>query len=91
MPVRRACVLFGVPKSTLQDRMNGWVSHRTNPGSKPQLAPAEEKELSQFLVDVANAGYRKTRRHVITIAQNVARDQGRIMADKKVSRGWFQR
>ena len=91
MPVRRACVSFGVPRSTLQDRMNGWVTHGTNLGPKPYLAPAEEKELSQFLVDVANAGYGKTRSQVITIAQNVARDKGRITADKKVSHGWFRR
>ena len=91
MPVRRASVSFGVPRSTLQDRINGRVIHGTNPGPQPYLAPAEEQELSQFLVDVAEAGYGKTRSQVITIAQNVARDKGRIKADKKVSRGWFQR
>ena len=59
MPVRRACVVFGVPRSTLQDRVNGKVIHGTKPGPKPSTS--EETELSQFLIDVAEAGYGKTR------------------------------
>ena len=57
VPVRRAATQYGVPRSTLQDRVLGKVVHGRNPGPKPYLVPAEENELSQFLVDVAQVGY----------------------------------
>ena len=41
--------------------MSGKVVHGTNPGPKPFLTAVEEKELSSFLVDIAKAGYGKTR------------------------------
>ena len=55
LPRRKAAAQYGVPRTALQDRVRG-----KNPGPKPYLVPAEEKELLQFLVDVAHAGYGKT-------------------------------
>jgi hypothetical protein len=90
MPVRRAATQYGIPRTTLQDRVRGKVVHGKNPGPKPYLVAAEEKELSQFLVDVAQAGYGKTRRQVMTIAENVAREKGSLKPDRRISRGWFE-
>ena len=91
LPVRKAATQFGVPRTTLQDRVRGRVVHGKNPGPKPFLVPSEEKELSQFLVDVAQAGYGKTRRQVMTIAESVARDKGILEPGRRISRGWFER
>ena len=61
--------------------------HGKNPSPKPYLVPAEENELSQFLVDVAQAGYGKTRRQVMTIAESVACDKGVLKPGRRISRG----
>ena len=75
MPVKRAARLFGVPRSTLRDRVAGNVQHGTNPRPVPYLTNAEEAELAGFLVDVAKAGYGKSRRDIKWIAENVAREK----------------
>ena len=51
--VLRAAKEHGVPRQTLQDRISGRVVHGTKPGPKPYLTSVEEKELSDFLVDVS--------------------------------------
>ena len=73
MPVKRAARLFGVPRSTLRDRVAGNVKHGTNPGPTLYLTKCEETELASFLVDVAKAGYGKSRGEIKQIAENVAR------------------
>ena len=45
-------------------------------GPKPYLAAAEEEELLMFIVDVAKAGYGKTRRQIKAITENVATEKG---------------
>ena len=90
MPVLRAAKKHGVPKSTLHDRISGKVSHGDKPGPKPLLTAAEEGEFADFLVEVSQAGYGKTRREVRQIAGRVAVDKGK--RDKAmVSHGWFKR
>ena len=53
------------------------------------MSKAEETELSDFLVDVAKAGYGKSRKQIMSIAENVARDKGVLKKDKKVLHGWY--
>ena len=90
-PIYRAAKLHGVPRSTLHDRISGKVKHGTKPGPKPYLSNAEETELSNFLVDVAKAGYGKSRKQVIAIAESVAKDKGVLKKEKRISEGWYRR
>ena len=80
-----------MPQQTLGDRVSCKVVHGTKPGPKPFLTSVEEKELSNFLVDVAKAGYGKTRKQIMGLAESVAQDKGRMMGQKKISDGWFRR
>ena len=57
----RASRDFGVPRSTLHDRVSGRVVHGVKPGPKPYLDNAEEKELGSYLKHCAKVGYGKTR------------------------------
>ena len=57
-PISQAAEMHGVPKSTLHNRISGNVTHGDKPGPD-LLSPAEEEELSNFLVEVAQAGYGK--------------------------------
>ena len=50
--------------------MSGKVCHGENPGPRPYLCKPEEKDLSDFLVEVAKAGYGKSRQQVKALAAN---------------------
>jgi len=90
MSVLRAAKNRDVPKSTLHDRISGKVSHGIKPGLKPLLSAAEESEFANFLIEVSQAGYGKTRREVRKIAGRVAADKGK--SNKAVvSHSWFRR
>ena len=78
-PILQAAEMHGVSKSTLQDRISGNVVHGDKPGPDPLLSSAEEEELSNFLIEVAQAGYGKTRKEVRHIT-------GRVAVDKKKKR-----
>lgn len=46
--VNRAAVDHGVPPTTLNDRLAGWVQHGDKPCPKPYLDQHKEKELGDF-------------------------------------------
>ena len=85
--VLRTAKQFGVPWQILGDRVSGKVVHGTNLGPKPFLMPVEEKGLSNFIVDVAKAGYGKTRKQIMGLAESVAWDKGRMTDQKKITDG----
>ena len=58
--VTRASRNFGVPRSTLYDRVGGRVVYGVKPGPKPYLDDTEELELSSYLKQSAKVG---TARH----------------------------
>ena len=75
-----------VPYSTLHDRLSGRVSH---PGLRPYLSKCEEKDLSEFLVEVAKAGYGKSRQQVKSLAANAIHGKGLLDTGSKLLNGWY--
>lgn len=67
MTVRIAASHFGVPKSTLGDRISGRVVLGSRSGPKPYLSTEEEDELMQFLLRCASIGYPKSRKDVLAL------------------------
>jgi transposase-like protein len=67
MGANRAARSYGVPASTLKDRLSGRVKHGTNPGPALYLTSEEEDELATFLVQLAEMGVGKTKRKVLVI------------------------
>ena len=57
--VNRAAEQFGVPKTTLKDRLSGRVEHGSKSGPAPYLTKHEEKELVDFLVHMAKIEFWK--------------------------------
>ena len=74
--INKAAVLHGVPRTTLKDRLSGKVLHGTKPGPKCYLTCNEEHDLAEYLVEAAAIGYGKTRRQVLSIAGQVAKEKG---------------
>ena len=75
-PVLRAAQKHGIPRSTLYNCINRKVDRGDKPGPK-QLLSAAEEEFSSFLIEVAQAGYGKTRKEVRSVAGMVAVDKGK--------------
>ena len=67
MGVNRAADQYGVPRSTLKDRVS--TKHRTRSRSWPYLSYEEEEELVTYLVKCAEIGYPKTKDEVIGIVR----------------------
>ena len=89
MGVNHAAKEFGVPTTTLRDRLSGPVTHGTNPGPKPYLSSQEEGELTEYLASTSKAGYGKTRQQVMNVVQHVATRVGtgaRVLTSAKSMR-----
>ena len=88
--VARAAVEYGVPRTTLNDRIAGKVKHGTKPGPVPYLNKEEEKDLVDFLDVVSSVGYGKTRKQVKTLVETAAREKG-VLKKNRLTDGWFRR
>ena len=88
MGVNRAAAQYGVPRTTLKDRIAGRVVHGTNMGTKPYLSADEEKELVDFLMKCSEAGYGKTRGDMLQCVGTVIQKKGDCVT---VSDGWWSR
>ena len=85
--VRRAALEFGVPKSTLHDRLTGRVAVGGQSGPQKYLSDEEEEELEEFLIGCASVGFAKSRQQVIELVQEVVNCKG---IDVRVSHGWWE-
>ena len=54
--INRSALQYGVPKSTLKDRIAGRVKHGTKPGPVTYLQTKEEEELVNFLFECSKTG-----------------------------------
>ena len=88
--VNRAAKLFGVPPSTLKDRLSGRVVHGRKPGPAPYLSPEEEDELEDYVFEACSIGYGKTRRQLKSLAEHVATEKD-ILRGRHVTDGWLTR
>ena len=69
--VRRIAEEYGIPKSTLQDRISGKVLPGSKSGKKRYLDDDEEKELVDFLIGCARIGLPRSRTDVIRLVQSI--------------------
>ena len=89
---RKAALVHGVPRTTLQDRVTGRVTHGSNPGPKPYLNIAEESELTSNLIDASNMGYGKTRREVFSIVERYVKQKQDVkLRSATITHGWWQK
>lgn len=90
MSINKAALLYGVPITTLKDRLSGRVVHGAKPGPKSYLDVEEECALADHLVQAAKARYGKSRKQVKSIVENVAKEK-QLLRSKRVSDGWWRR
>ena len=92
MPVRRAAAMFGVPKSTLQDKISGKVPVSMRKGPTPYLSMELEDQIESWLVKMARIGYGQMRLDVINKVQElvVKLKIPTPFPDARPSHKWYQ-
>ena len=76
LPITTAARVHSVPRISLHARVKGRVIHRVKPGPK------------QYAIEAAFVGCVQTRKQIMTIAENVAKDKAILQKDR-ISAGWF--
>ena len=84
--VRHAAEQYGIPRSTLSDRITGKVKFGAHSGPERYLSSEEEKELVSFICQSARMGYAKTRTEVLAIVENFLSSKGKKVT---LSNGWW--
>ncbi|XP_060604794.1 uncharacterized protein LOC132757505 [Ruditapes philippinarum] len=90
MPIKSAARQYGVPHSTLRDRVKGRIDPETlKPGPAPLLSQEEELNFVDHIKAMASLGYGYTITEVIAMASNYAVCLGKRTPDKPLSTKWF--
>ena len=73
VPVYRAAKLYGVPLTTLRDRVDNRISmDTTSSGPAPVLNQLEEAKLVEHIKEMAYVGYGYTRAEILNMATDYA-------------------
>ena len=62
LSIRHAAEQYGIPKSTLGDRISGRVRFGAHSGPPRYLSDSEERELACFICQSAGIGYARTKK-----------------------------
>ena len=88
--VNEAARVYGVPATTLKDRVSGRVKHGTKSGPPKYLSDDEEKKLADFLKESSEVGFGKTRRDVLNIAESYAKQKGVLRKESGITQGLWR-
>ena len=90
MPVQRAAREYGVPESTLRDRIKGKVPlQKTRSGPPPVLGMKEENKLVEYLMLLSDFGYSFSRSDVVNMATDFAVVLGKRDPNDTFTHQWY--
>ena len=88
MSVSKASVVYGIPRTTLNDHKLGKVLPGAKPGAPTLLSTSEEEDIVDFLIKSADIGYGRTRKEVLDIVSRMLACRG---VDRGVTNGWWNK
>ncbi|XP_036317855.1 uncharacterized protein LOC118732856, partial [Rhagoletis pomonella] len=78
MSIRKAASVYGIPKSTIQDRVKGKVAESTYSfGPKSYLTCEEEKEIVEWILNMCKCGFPLKKDCILNTVQKIIKDSGR--------------
>ena len=80
MSKARAARQFGVPRTTLLDRLTGRVPDECRPGPSTALSKADEDHLAMHIVNMAKVGFPCTKKTLILTAKQLLEEEDRTVA-----------
>ena len=90
VPVLKAARTYGVPETTLRDRVMGRVDPETGMGSVPLFSQLEEVQIVNHVRTMADFGYGYTRQECVDLATDFAVQLGKRESDKPLSMKWMK-
>ena len=69
LSINKAADTFGVPRTTLKNKISGSSALDTTQGPDPILNKAEEEEITVWAKNMARIGYGRTKEQIIEIVQ----------------------
>lgn len=94
MSRKLAAKTYGVPKTTLLDKLSGRVPETpTKPGKRPELTSAEERTLVNYIKLMHQIGYPLTRKELLREVKRILDIDGRPTSfkDNLPGKDWFQK
>lgn len=93
MSARQEAKTFGIPKTTLLDKLRGQTPLDTPLGANPVLTFAEEEELADWALQMAAIGYGQTRSQIKLKVKAILDADGRDnpFKDNMPGHDWFSR
>ena len=91
LSLRKAGELYGVPKSTLSDYVQGKVEVGRRRGPPTILSNAEENMLVDWAIEMSKIGYGRTRQQVCEIVKQILDKDGRPnpFPDNRPGKDWW--
>lgn len=87
--VRQAAKEFGVPKSSLGDRVSGRVAPGSRSGPAQLITSAEEELLVEFSLYMSKHGFPLTKQQLVSFASTIYKRQHRRVAFSKLGQTWW--
>ncbi|XP_034034566.1 tigger transposable element-derived protein 6-like [Thalassophryne amazonica] len=87
--VRQAAKDFGVPKSSLGDRVSGRVRPGSRSGPAQLITSADEELLVEFSLYMSKHGFPLTKQQLVSFASSIYKRQHRRVAFSKLGQTWW--
>ncbi|KAL6098939.1 uncharacterized protein ACO6RY_17964 [Pungitius sinensis] len=87
--VRQAAKEFGVPKSSLGDRVSGRVTPGSRSGPAKLITSADEDLLVEFSLYMSKHGFPLTKQQLVSFASSIYKRQHRRVAYSKLGQTWW--
>lgn len=87
--VRQAAKEFGVPKSSLGDRVSGRVTPGSRSGPAQLITSADEELLVEFSLYMSRHGFPLTKQQLVSFASSIYKRQHRRVAFSKLGQTWW--
>lgn len=85
--IRKAALDYGIPRATLQDRINGGLSHRLSTQNQQKIAPIQEKQLASWILIQEALGVSPTHRQIREIGEILLIQRGE---DPTLGKRWIR-
>ena len=88
---RKASAHYGIPLTTLNDKLNNRSAIGTPPGPATILTTDEEDHLASWVINMSRVGYGLTREEICQSVQKIMQQDGRQnpFRDGKPSKDWW--
>ena len=84
--MRKACSEYGIPRTTLHNRINGHLSHKKGAQNLQKIAPVQERALANWILVQEALGTSPTHRQIRELGESILNLEG---GDLSLGKRWI--